>query len=252
MNAPGQLSCSISQNIATITFGHPSGNSLPAALLQKLAETIEDMGRDDAVSLLVIKSEGDGAFCAGASFDELLAVEDVAAGTQFFSGFAHVINAIRKCPKLIVGRVQGKTVGGGVGLAAAFDYTFAIEKSLVKLSELAIGIGPFVIAPVIERKAGIAALSELSLDPENWKTAIWAQQKGLFTAVYNDIETLDAAMETFVSKLASYNPEARAQMKKILWEGTEHWSNLLYERAAISGSLVLSDFTKHALAHYRK
>ncbi|RZJ66888.1 MAG: enoyl-CoA hydratase/isomerase family protein [Flavobacterium sp.] len=252
MTAPGTLTVTNDNKIATITFGHPSGNSFPAALLQRLTDALEMLGRDAEVSLIVLRSEGEGAFCAGASFDELLAVIDLDGGTKFFSGFANVINAMRVCPKLIVGRVQGKAVGGGVGLAAACDYVFATENSLVKLSELAIGIGPFVIAPAVERKIGLAGLSELALSPTEWKSAHWAKEKGLYPNVYKDTESMDGALKSFSENLASYNPEALREMKKALWNGTEHWGQLLYERAAISGNLVLSGFTKNALAQFRK
>lgn len=252
MSIPGTLTVSVQNKIAAVTFGHPSGNSFPAALLQELTEALEKLGRDDSVSVVLLQSEGEGPFCAGASFDELLAVTNLEQGTRFFSGFANVINAMRKCSKLIVGRVQGKAVGGGVGLAAACDYVFATEQSLVKLSELAIGIGPFVIAPAVERKIGLAALTELTLCATSWKSAYWAKEKGLYENVYKNIEAMDDAIKDFVQNLASYNPEALSQIKEALWHDTGHWGQLLYERAAISGSLVLSEFAKNALAQFKK
>lgn len=248
----GTLTISTQNKIATVTFGHPAGNSFPAAQLQKLTEALENLSNDNAVCVIVLKSEGDGPFCAGASFDELLAVSNLGEGTRFFSGFANVINAMRKCSKLIIGRVQGKSVGGGVGLAAACDYTFATEQALIKLSELAIGIGPFVIAPAVERKMGLAALSELTLCATEWKSAYWAKEKGLYENVYKNTDIMDEALSDFTQKLASYNPEALSEMKKALWHDTEHWGTLLYERAAISGNLVLSDFTKNALNQFKK
>ncbi|MDI1254791.1 MAG: enoyl-CoA hydratase/isomerase family protein [Flavobacterium sp.] len=250
--ANGTLSTSISNNIATISFGHPASNSFPAALLKRLTAELVILGQSQSITIIVLKSEGNGAFCAGASFDELLAVKSTGEGTEFFSGFANVINAMRKCPKLIIGRIHGKAVGGGVGLAAACDYAMATTSASVKLSELAIGIGPFVIAPAVERKIGGNGLSELTLAAHEWKTADWAQQKGLYANIFDNTETLDAELESFCSKLASYNPEALTAMKKILWEGTENWDVLLTERAAISGQLVLSDFTKEALAAFKK
>lgn len=252
MSIPGTLTVFAENKIATVTFGHPSGNSFPAALLQELTEALEKLGRDDSVSVVLLQSEGDGPFCAGASFDELLAVTNLEQGTRFFSGFANVINAMRKCSKLIVGRVQGKAVGGGVGLAAACDYVFATEQSLVKLSELAIGIGPFVIAPAVERKIGLAALTELTLCATSWKSAYWAKEKGLYENVYKNIEAMDDAVKDFVQNLASYNPEALSQIKEMLWHDTGHWGRLLYERAAISGNLVLSEFAKNALVQFKK
>ncbi|NUY81450.1 enoyl-CoA hydratase/isomerase family protein [Flavobacterium sp. MAH-1] len=252
MTVPGTLRIEKTDRIATVTFGHPSGNSFPSAALQKLTEAFEALGKDNDISIIVLKSEGDGPFCAGASFDELLAVSNLEEGTRFFSGFANVINAMRRCPKLIIGRVQGKTVGGGVGLAAACDHVLATEQALIKLSELAIGIGPFVIAPAVERKMGLAALSELTLCATDWKSAYWAKEKGLYENVYKNTDSLDEALDGFTKTLASYNPEALTQMKKTLWHDTDHWGTLLYERAAISGNLVLSDFTKNALNQFKK
>jgi methylglutaconyl-CoA hydratase len=248
----GTVNTSISGNIATITFAHPASNAFPSAQLKKLADTINLLGNNAEVHLIVLKSEGEKAFCAGASFDELLGIASFEGGTEFFSGFAHVINAMRTCPKLIVGRVQGKAVGGGVGLAAACDYCFATEAAAIKLSEFTIGIGPFVIAPAVERKMGKAALAELTLAADEWKDAQWALQKGLFAKVYSDIASLDDALGTFTAKLASYNPEALAAMKRVLWEGTESWDKLLADRARISGGLVLSEFTKAALQGFKK
>lgn len=248
----GTLSVEKRNSAAYITFSHPAGNSFPSTQLQKLTETIEHLGREGDVSLLVLQSGGDGAFCAGASFDELLAVNDPQSGTLFFSGFANVINAMRKCPKPILGRVQGKAVGGGVGLAAACDYVFATSAAAIRLSELAIGIGPFVIAPAVERKIGVAGLAELTLSPNEWKSAEWACQKGLFSKLYPNLDALDAALDAFATTLSACNPHALSEMKKALWEGTDHWGTLLYERAAISGQLVLSDFTREALLAFRK
>lgn len=248
----GSLTTSIQNNIATLTFGHPSGNSFPSDLLTRTAEEIEKLGNNKAISIILLKSEGNGAFCAGASFDELLLISNTEEGTRFFSGFANVINAMRKCPKFIVGRVQGKAVGGGVGLASACDYVLATENASVKLSELAIGIGPFVIEPAVSRKIGKTAMAEMTLAAHDWKSAQWAKQNGLFAELFPSIETLDEGLSDFCNKLASYNPDALAEMKKVLWENTDHWGTLLYERAAISGTLVLSDFTRKALSEFKK
>ncbi len=248
----GSLYTKIENRIATLAFGHPSSNSFPGELLQRLTNEINALSENSEVSLILLKSEGEGAFCAGASFDELLAVSDLAQGAAFFSGFANVINAMRKSSKLIVGRIHGKAVGGGVGLAAACDYAMATEASAVKLSELAIGIGPFVIEPAVSRKIGKAALAEMTLTAHEWKNAYWAKEKGLYAKVFETTADLDKELETFCSKLASYNPEALTEMKKVLWEGTDNWDALLLERAAISGRLVLSDFTVKALTQFKK
>lgn len=248
----GSLYTNIDNGIATVEFGHPASNSFPAVLLERLEKEFDKLSEDDSVKVIVLKSEGEKAFCAGASFDELLAVENMEQGKVFFSGFAKVINAMRKCKKLVVGRIHGKTVGGGVGLAAACDYCFATEQAAIKLSELSIGIGPFVIAPAVERKMGVAALAELTLAAHDWKNAYWAQEKGLYARVFEKTDEMDKELQFFTEKLAGYNPEALFEMKKALWEGTEHWSTLLSERAAVSGELVLSEFTKNALAKFKK
>ncbi|MEL4457144.1 enoyl-CoA hydratase/isomerase family protein [Lutimonas vermicola] len=247
----GTIYTHIDHYIATITFSHPQSNSFPGELLQKLVDTFDRLSVDDNVKVVILQSEGTKAFCAGASFDELLTVTTLEEGEKFFSGFANLINAMRKCSKLIIGRVHGKSVGGGVGIAAACDYCFATEASDIKLSELSIGIGPFVIAPALERKMGISALSELSLDAKSWKTAYWAEKKGLFNAVYENKRDLDNGIDILTHQLSQYNAEALLNMKKIFWEGTDHWDELLIERAEISGKLVLSDFTKNALSKLR-
>jgi methylglutaconyl-CoA hydratase len=248
----GSLYTSITNGIATLEFGHPASNSFPGVLLERLQKELQKLSEEDDVKIIILRSEGERAFCAGASFDELLAVKNMQEGKIFFAGFANVINAMRSCKKLIVGRIHGKTVGGGVGLAAACDYCFATEQAAIKLSELSIGIGPFVIAPAIERKMGVAALAEMTLAAQDWKNAYWAQEKGLYARVFDSTNEMDKELEFFSEKLASYNPAALNEMKKVLWEGTGNWNSLLEERAAISGELVLSEFTKNALSKFRK
>lgn len=248
----GSLFTTIKNGIATLEFGHPASNSFPSELLARLTKELNILSNTANVSVIILKSEGEKAFCAGASFDELVAVSNLEEGKKFFAGFAHVINAMRNCNQLIIGRIQGKTVGGGVGLAAACDYVLATEHAAIKLSELSIGIGPFVIAPAVERKIGIAGLSELTLAATEWKSAYWAKEKGLFAKVVETPKELDTEVALLAEKLASYNPEALAAMKKILWENTEDWNTLLLERAAISGKLVLSAFTTKALAKFKK
>lgn len=244
----GKVLLNISANgVATISFYHPAQNSLPAALLDELTAKINKAGADNQTRVIVLKSEGDRTFCAGASFDELLQIKDKEAGAIFFSGFARVINACRVSPKIIIARIQGKAVGGGVGLAAGADYCLATEAASIKLSELAIGIGPFVISPAVIRKIGLPAFSQLTIRAVDFQSAQWAMQKGLYNEVYADIATLDEALDNLTQKLASYHPEALSGLKQILWEGTENWDELLTERAAISGELVLSEFTQQAL-----
>jgi methylglutaconyl-CoA hydratase len=238
--------------IAVIEFGHPLSNSLPGAILHQLADTIKHMGQQKECKVILLKSAGDRAFCAGASFDELVAIRDLDEGKVFFSGFAKVINACRLCPVLIIARIQGKAVGGGVGIAASADYTFATKYSSVKLSELAVGIGPFVVGPAVERKIGLSAMSELAIDATQWRNAEWAQTKGLYSSVTESIEKMDEAIEELLQKLTHSNPEAMRELKKVFWSGTEDWETLLIERAEISGRLVLSDFTRNAILAFKK
>jgi methylglutaconyl-CoA hydratase len=240
-------SASDGQGVTTITFFHPAQNSLPSNLLRQLTQEIYTASANAATRVILLKSAGDRTFCAGASFDELLLLKDKQSGAEFFSGFASVINACRKSNKIIIARIQGKAVGGGVGLAAAADYCLATEAAAIKLSELAIGIGPFVISPVVTRKIGLPAFSQLTIRATDLQSAQWAQQKGLYNEVYADINELDVAVDALIQKLASYHPGALEGLKQIMWEGTEDWDELLAKRAAISGELVLSDFTQQAL-----
>ena len=248
----GGVNSVLELGIATITFHHPLSNSLPGKVLEALAKEITRCGQDNEVLVIVLKSEGDRAFCAGASFDELISIEDEATGKIFFSGFANVINAARKCPKLIIGRVQGKAVGGGVGLASAVDYCFATKHASVKLSELAVGIGPFVVGPAVQRKIGVSAMSQLAINATAWQSAEWAREKGLYTELFEDIAQMDEAIEALTTKLSKSNPEAMRMLKQIFWEGTENWDVLLSTRAAMSGELVLSDFSKNAINAFKK
>ena len=241
----------IENGISTIEFFHPAHNSLPGDILTKLAATITEAGENDAVKVIVLKSGGDRTFCAGASFKELINIDDAETGRVFFSGFANVINAMRKCPKFIIGRVQGKTVGGGVGVASATDYCMASKFASIKLSELNVGIGPFVVGPAVERKLGLTGMSQIAIDANTFYDADWARQKGLYAQVYESTEALDEAVQAFAENLCNYNPEAMREMKKIMWTGTDNWDELLAERAAISGRLVLSEFTKETLKRFK-
>lgn len=248
----GYITSETVDHITTITFFHPSHNSLPGKLLGELEQAIISAGQDDETILIVLKGAGDRTFCAGASFDELVSISNRKDGKTFFSGFANVINAMRKCPKLIIGRVHGKAVGGGVGLAAACDYCMATKYASIKLSELAVGIGPFVIGPAVERKVGVSAFSQMAINATEWQTAEWAKQKGLFTEVFESTEQLDDYIAHFMEKLVQMNPEAMSLLKKVFWEGTENWDTLLAERAEMSGNLILSDFSKNAISGFLK
>lgn len=241
----------INNQIATIEFFHPAHNSLPGDILAQLANTIKEMGQNEEVLVIVLKSGGDRTFCAGASFKELINIQDEETGKKFFSGFANVINAMRKCPKFIIGRVQGKVVGGGVGLASAMDYCMATQYASIKLSELNIGIGPFVVGPAVERKLGVSGMSQIAIDANSFYDAEWARQKGLYTQVFETTEVLDEAVQAFAENLCAYNPEAVKHMKQMFWRGTEDWDSLLMERAKISGKLVLSEFTKEKLKRFK-
>lgn len=248
----GSLYTAIENRVATVEFGHPASNSFVGELLERLTDELHKLSENDAVSVIVLKSEGERAFCAGASFDELTAVSNLEEGKVFFSGFANVINAMRKCKKPIIGRVQGKAVGGGVGLISACDYVFATVDAAIRLSELSIGIAPLVIAPAVERKIGKSGLAELSLAPTEWKNAYWAKEKGLYAKVFDAAKEMDKELHFFVAKLASFNPQALQEWAAVLWQDTDHWDTLLVERAAITGKLVLSEFTKEALAKFKK
>jgi len=240
------------KDTAIIEFYHPKSNSLPSELLDKLQIEINKAGDNNDIKSILIRSKGDKAFCAGASFDELLSIDDEISGKKFFNGFANVINAIRKVPKFVVGEVQGKAVGGGVGLACAFDYCFATSEASVKLSELSIGIGPFVIAPAVERKIGVGALSELSIDAKNWKSSSWALEKGMFTNVLENSNEMHKSTSELLKSISEYSLDSIAEMKKSLWRGTEAWDKLLSDNAKVSGRLVLSDFTKKKLNEFKK
>jgi methylglutaconyl-CoA hydratase len=237
--------------VTSITFYHPQSNSLPGKLLEQLALEIHFAGTHSETKVVVLKSAGEKAFCAGASFDELVQIKTTEEGLKFFSGFEQVINAMRKCPKFIIASIQGKCVGGGVGLAAAADYAIAVTGADIKLSELAVGIGPFVVGPAVERKIGPAAFSALAIDATMWRNSDWAKRKGLFAEVHENVANMNESVSRLANTLAHSNPEAMAEMKKVFWAGTEHWDDLLKERAAISGRLILSNFSKAAIEKFK-
>ena len=248
----GHVISTIENQIGIIEFGHPLSNSLPGNILNKLASTITELSKNENCKVILLKSAGDRAFCAGASFDELVSIKDLEEGRIFFSGFAKVINACRTSQKIIVARIQGKAVGGGVGIAASADYAFATKHSAVKLSELAIGIGPFVVGPAVQRKIGLSAMSELAIDATQWRSAEWAQNKGLYSSVSESSEIMDEKINELIQKLANSNPDAMRELKEIFWAGTEDWDELLARRAEISGRLVLSEFTRNAIHAFKK
>ena len=237
--------------VATVTFSHPRSNSLPSALLRKIAEKIRDVSSNSGIKVIVLRSQGDKAFCAGASFDEMKAVKDAPTGREFFSGFAQVILAMTRAPQFVIARVQGKVTGGGVGLVAASDYCLAVRGASVKLSELAIGLGPFVIGPVVERKVGRGPFAAMSIDAD-WRTAEWAERHGLYAQLFDDAKELDKALAALLAFLSAANPEAIRQFKKVLWADTEGWDKLMEQRAAISGALSLSPHTRAAIEQFEK
>lgn len=247
----GSVETDIENQIATITFFHPSHNSLPGILLAKLRDSIQAADQDESVTLIVLQSAGDRTFCAGASFDELIAIDNFENGKEFFMGFANVINACRQCSKLIIGRVQGKTVGGGVGLAAAVDFCLATKYASIRLSELAVGIGPFVVGPAVERKVGVSAFSQLAIDAGTWQSAEWAKEKGLFTQVFDSATEMDSYLNEFTTHLKTMNPDAMKGLKKIFWEDCQDWNELLEKRAEMSGQLILSDYAKNAINKFK-
>lgn len=242
----------ISNHIGTITFYHPKGNSLPGNMLRELAATITKTGQNDQVNVVLLKSKGEGAFCGGASFDELMTISNFNEGKEFFMGFALVLNAMRKCPKLIIVRVQGKTVGGGVGIAAAGDYTLAHQSAAIKLSELALGIGPFVVGPAVRRKIGDTHFSTLAIDATNWYDAEWAHARGFYAHIFTSHEELDNAVHNMAAELAHSSPEAMKELKQMFWRGTDYWDTLLEQRAEISGRLVLSDYAKNSINKFKR
>lgn len=247
----GRVSTTLANGIARITFFHPQSNSLPGVILQELAAAVRAAGENPEAKVIILQSEGEKAFCAGASFDELIAIQDLETGKKFFSGFANVINAMRKAPKFVIARVHGKAVGGGVGLAAAADYTFAVDSAAAKLSELAVGIGPFVVGPAVERKIGTSAFCQMTIDAGEWQSAQWAKEKGLYAQIFASVADMDSAIDKLATTLANSSPEAMAMLKKIMWEGCENWDTLLLDRAEMSGKLVLSDFTKNFISSFK-
>ncbi len=235
---------------ARIVFAHPSHNSMPSGLLAELVRKIDEAAADPAVRAVLLRSAGDETFCAGANLDELLAIEDEATGTDFFMGFANVILAMRRCPKPIVVAVQGKAIGGGVGIAAAADYTLGCKGAQVRLSELAIAIGPFVILPALIRKMGVSAASELCWDTQ-WHDSRWAREHNLYQRVYAGPEELFREARLLAKRLAEHSPAATTRLKRSLWEGTDHWPEELARRAEITGQLVLTPEAKGALAKFK-
>ncbi len=248
----GTVNAHNEHGITTIEFYHPQGNSLPTKILDELSHEIHFAGTHNETKVIILRSAGDNVFCAGASFDELSSITDEVSGKKFFTGFAKVINAIRKCNKLIIGRIQGKCIGGGVGLAAACDYAIASSNSDIKLSELSIGIGPFVVGPAIERKIGLSAFSQLAIDSSLWRSADWAKRKGLFAEVHESIANMDESIFRLSNTLVHYYPEAMQQLKNMFWKNTDHWEILLDERATITGKLVLSNYTKTAIEKFKQ
>ena len=247
----GKVEVEINNGIAEVIFFHPKSNSLPGKLLREIAGKFNELANNEEAKVIILKSQGEKTFCAGASFDELLEIKDFETGKNFFMGFVLLINAMRKCQKFIIARIHGKAVGGGVGLAAAADYTLAVNSASVKLSELALGIGPFVVGPAVERKIGTSAFSKMSIDYD-WYPAQWAKEKGLFNDIYETAEELDASVSTLANRLAAGSPEAMKKLKEILWEGTENWDQLLEKRAEISGELILSDFSKNYMNNFKE
>lgn len=250
MSDSGKVSVEIKNGIGKATFFHPKKNSLPGSILRELADAITELGKDDASRVIVLGSEGDGPFCAGASFDELLSIKNFEQGKEFFMGFARVILAMKKAPKFVIARVQGKTVGGGVGVISAADYALALNSASIKLSELNLGIGPFVIEPAVARKIGTGAFNALTIDTE-WRTAEWVKTHGLFAETFERLEELDSALSSLAKKLSESSPEAMTALKSVFWEGTENWDLLLEKRAEISGKLVLSEFTRKYIEAFR-
>jgi methylglutaconyl-CoA hydratase len=250
-NSPdGYVRTDIENGIGRIEFFHPKSNALPSAILRDLAAAVTAVGADPAARVIVLQSGGTGPFCAGASFDELTAIASPEQGQEFFSGFARVILAMIRAPKFVISRVHGKAAGGAVGLIAASDFSMAVTKASAKLSELAVGIGPFVVGPVIEKKIGLAAFGAMSVDAD-WRDAAWGERHGLYAKLFDDVSAMDDAVTALATTLVASNPEAMSMLKRVFWAGTEQWDTLLAERAAMSGTLVLSDFTRSAIGAFK-
>jgi methylglutaconyl-CoA hydratase len=241
----------IKNSISIITFGTPKSNSLPGEILEKLAQTILDEGSKNEVKAILLKSDGDKSFCAGASFDELLEIEELEKSKIFFGGFAKVLNAMRNCGKLVIVRVQGKTTGGGVGIACAADYCFATEEAAMALTELNLGIGPFVIGPFVERKVGKSAYSAMSIDAD-FRSADWCEKHDVYHSVSENIEIMDVEINAFMEKLSTRSSDALALIKKVSWEGTEHFEQLMPERILMSASLILEDSAKENIGKIKE
>ncbi|MGV8916071.1 MAG: enoyl-CoA hydratase/isomerase family protein [Kaistella sp.] len=247
----GFVNQELKNTISEITFGHPKSNSLPGEILEKLAQTILESGKDQNVKAILLKSEGERAFCAGASFDELLEIEELEKSKIFFGGFAKVLNAMRSCGKLVIVRVQGKTTGGGVGIACAADYCFATKDSAMALTELNLGIGPFVIGPYVERKMGKSAYAAMSIDAD-FRSADWCQRHDVYHSVSENIEKMDEEINVFMEKLSTRSSDALVLIKKVSWEGTEHFEQLMPERILMSASLILEDSAKENIGKIKE
>ena len=239
----GFVNQELKNSISEITFGHPKSNSLPGEILELLAQTILNEGAKTEVKAILLKSGGEKAFCAGASFDELLSIDELENSKKFFGGFAKVLNAMRSCGKLVIVRVQGKTTGGGVGIACAADYCFATKDAALALTELNLGIGPFVIGPYVERKMGKSAYAAMSIDAD-FRSAEWCKQHDVYHSVSENIEMMDEEISKFLEKLSARSSDALSLIKKVSWEGTEHFEELMPERILMSASLILEDSAK--------
>ncbi len=247
----GFVTSEIKNNISEITFGTPKSNSLPGEILEKLAQTILECGKDQNVKAILLQSEGEKSFCAGASFDELLEIEELEKSKIFFGGFAKVLNAMRSCGKLVIVRVQGKTTGGGVGIACAADYCFGTTDSALALTELNLGIGPFVIGPFVERKIGKSAYSAMSIDAD-FRSAEWCERHDIYQSVSENIPEMDSKIEKFLEVLSNRSSDALALIKKVSWEGTEHFDQLMPERILMSASLILEDSAKENIGKIKE
>ena len=237
------VNAQVLNQISHIEFGTSKSNSLPGEILELLAQTILSEAAKVDVKAIVLKSSGEKAFCAGASFDELLQIDELEISKKFFGGFAKVLNAMRTCGKLVIVRVQGKTTGGGVGIACGADYCFATKDSSLALTELNLGIGPFVIGPYVERKIGKSEFTAMAIDAD-FRSAQWAERNHIYHVVSDSIEEMDEKLTVFLDTLASRSADALALLKKVSWEGSEHFEKLMPERIQMSASLILEDSAK--------
>lgn len=247
MTDSGTVVYTASPPLAHIEFYHPKGNSLPSRILEELTLAFRRASEEPDLRVITLQSRGDGAFCGGANLDELRAIRDFESGKAYFMRIAELLTAMRDTPGCIIAKVQGPAVGGGVGLIAASDFVCAGQDAPVRLSEVSLGIGPFVIGPAVIRKIGLSAFSTLSLDAGTWYDAHWARSFGLYNRVVESHVELDRVAEQLAGDLAASGPSAVTTLKRELWRGENDWPARLEESAEQSAKLLMTEHTQRLL-----